>query len=93
MGAAMLEAVKLALRISTAYFDDELNDLIDAAQADLTLCGVNAAGKEDDPLIKRAVVLFCKAHFGTDDNAGRYQQSYDMLKGSLMIAGDYRAGS
>ena len=59
----------------------------------MTLCGVNAAGKEDDPLIKRAVVLYCKAHFGADDNAGRYQQSYDMLKGSLMIAGDYRAGS
>ncbi|WMJ83401.1 phage head-tail connector protein [Oscillospiraceae bacterium LTW-04] len=89
----MLEAVKLALRITTKYFDAELNDLIAAAQADLTLCGVTVVGKESDPLIKRAAVLYCKAHFGADDNAGRYQQSYDMLKGSLMIAGDYRAGS
>lgn len=87
----MLEAVKLALRITAGYFDNEITDLIDAAQADLMLCGVNAAN--DDPLIKRAVVLYCKAHFGADENAGRYQQSYDMLKGSLMIAGDYRAGS
>ena len=85
----MLGAVKLALRITTAYFDNEITDLIDAAQADLTLCGVDAA--KDDPLIKRAVVLYCKANFGADENAGRYQQSYDMLKGSMMIAGDYRA--
>ncbi|WMJ84470.1 head-tail connector protein [Oscillospiraceae bacterium LTW-04] len=91
--AAILDVVKLALRITTGYFDAELTDLIDAAQADLTLCGVNAAEKQDDPLIKRAVVLYCKAHFGADDNAGRYQQSYDMLKGSLMIAGDYRVES
>ena len=36
----MLEKVKLALRIVTAAFDSEINDLIDAALADLGLAGV-----------------------------------------------------
>lgn len=86
----MLEAVKLALRIKTNKFDSELNDLISAAKADLKLCGIQDKG-DTDPLIKRAVILYCKANFGADPDSEKYQQSYDMLKGSLQIAGDYRA--
>lgn len=85
----MLESVKLALRISTSAFDAELNDMIDAAKADLRLCGVLNV-EETDPLIKRAVILYCKSNFGTDQNSEKYQRSYDMLKSSLWMAGDYR---
>lgn len=84
----MLEAVKLALRIASNVFDDELSDLIAAAIADLMLCGVQKV-EETDPLIKRAVVLYCKSNFGSDPNSEKYQRSYDLLKGSLQIAGDY----
>ena len=60
----MLESVKLALRVSTSAFDAELNDMIDAAKADLRLCGVLKV-EETDPLIKRAVILYCKSNFGS----------------------------
>lgn len=47
----MLESVKLALRVSTSAFDAELNDMIDAAKADLRLCGV-LEGRGDRPADK-----------------------------------------
>jgi len=64
---ALLDDVKLALRISPTIiaYDDEVQDLIEAAKADLKLSGVDPAKlDESDPLIKRAIVTYCKAHFG-----------------------------
>ena len=43
----MLDKVKNALRVKTAAFDDEIQDLIDACKADLRLVGVNVP--EDTP--------------------------------------------
>lgn len=93
---ALIDDVKLALRISsgTTGFDAEVADLIAAAQADLVLSGVDPdkAADGDDPLIKRAVVTYCKAHFGFDNpDADRLAQAYAMLKAHLTLAGDYRA--
>ena len=89
----MLSAVKLALRIgaSTTVYDDEVQSLIDAAKADLILAGV-LEGKVvgSDPLIKRAVTAYCKAHFGWNNSeAERLERSYGMLKAHLTLAGDY----
>ena len=58
----MLNDIKDALRVSGDDLDTEINDLIDSAKADLILSGVNQSKiKDDDPLIKRAVILYCKA--------------------------------
>ena len=90
----MLDVVKVALRISQANtaFDGEINDLITAAQQDLALSGVSPTKANDttDPLIKRAVVTYCKANFGWDNpDTEKLQRSYDMLKAHLTLAGDY----
>ena len=96
----MLDKVKNALRVKTAAFDDEIQDLIDACKADLRLVGVNvpedtpAEGKEaaaSDPLITRAIVLFAKANFGYSEDSEKYRAAYDYLKCSLSLAGDYHA--
>lgn len=85
----LLEKIKLALRIKTAMFDDEITDLLEACKIDLRLAGVNKI-EETDPLIQRAVILYCKANFGLENkDSVRYQNSYDMLKTSLSLAGDY----
>lgn len=88
----LLDAVKKRLRISSSAFDDEVQDLIDAAKADLVLSGVGETKIIDtDPLIKRAVVVYCKAHFGWNNpDADRLQRSYEMLKEHLALAGDYQ---
>ena len=56
----MLDKVRLALHITSQAFDADLEDLIDAALADLGLAGVHSE-LTTDPLITRAVVTFCPA--------------------------------
>lgn len=88
----MLEDVKTALRVKNNAFDSEIQDLIDAARADLALSGVNKdkTAVDTDPLITRAIKTYCKAHFGYDNpEANRFQDSYVMLKQHLCLAGDY----
>ena len=85
----MLEKVKLALRISNTVFDAEIEDLIEAACMDLKIAGVVIINI-DDPLIMRAVIIYCKANFGLDNkDSEKYQKSYDMLKQHLALCGDY----
>ena len=86
----MIERIKKALRISSNAFDDEIMDLIEGAKADLRLAGIYFVN-ETDPLIARAITVYCKANFGYDNpEADRFQYSYVMLKQHLCLAGDYR---
>lgn len=88
----LLSDVKTALRIKHDALDGEISDLIEAARADLALSGVAADKTKDDtdPLIKRAVITYCKAHFGLEnDDSEKYQRSYDMIKQHLSLSGDY----
>jgi len=86
----MLEKVRKALRITNEYFDDELNDLIDAALADMELSGIKANAMTDDKLISRAVTLYSKAQFGLENKESeKYQESYESLKRHLSLSEDY----
>lgn len=112
----MLGDVKDALRLSGTDLDIEVQDLIDAAKADLKISGINTEktitvivdqtpepteGDPEpeqvlvemevmDPLIKRAITVYCKAHFGWDNpEADRFAQSYIMLKQHLALSAEY----
>lgn len=84
----MLEKVKLALRIVTTAFDSELNDLIEAALADLGIAGVTSL-EETDPLIIRAVITYCKVNFGEPSEPERLKSAYDEQKAQLQMASGY----
>lgn len=84
----MLEAVKLALRITTDAFDSELNDLIEAGLIDLNQAGVSNVDTTD-PMIKRAVITFCKLNFGQPDDYDRLKKAYDEQKAQLGMATGY----
>lgn len=89
----MLERVRKYLRENEGYSDEEIQDLIDAAKADLQLSGVHPTKLKDaDPLIKRAITVYCKAHFGYDEQAERFQRSYDSLKTHLTLSIEYTVG-
>mgnify|MGYP001367902315 CR=1 FL=1 len=92
---ALLDDVKLALRISNTAFDAEITDLIAAAKADLRISGVDPLKILDtDPLIKRAVITYAKANFGFDNpDADRLRQAYDMLKAHLTLSTEYTPAS
>lgn len=87
----MLEAVKKACRVTAEAYNDELTDLIAAAKADLTLAGVEEANAKNDtdPLIRRAVITFCKMNFGAPDNYDKLKASYDEQKAQLQGAKVY----
>lgn len=84
----MLDKVKLALRITTNAFDSELNDLISAAQLDLGIAGV-VIPDEIDAIVSRAVITYCKLHFGEPDEYDRIKASYDEQKAQLSMCADY----
>lgn len=84
----MLEKAKLALRIKTNAFDVEINDLIKAALADLAAAGITNQD-EEDPLIIRAVVTFCRANFGSPADYDKMKTSYDEQKAMMQMATGY----
>lgn len=84
----MLQKLKLAMRIATDAYDDELLSLIEAAKLDLGVAGVNVPFQYD-ALVQRAVITYCRVHFGTPDDADRLKASYDEQKAQLMTATGY----
>lgn len=84
----LLDKVRMALRITTTAFDDELLDLISAAKTDLGIAGVTLPS-ELDAICNRAVVTYCKIHFGEPDDYDRLKASYDEQKAQLSMATGY----
>lgn len=97
----MLERAKLAIRKTAPQYDREVKDLIASAVQDMRNVGITKLPGEidytadtfGDPLIDRAVLLYCKAEFGylDPDEAKRFRDAYDYLKCALSLAGDYIA--
>lgn len=87
----MLEKIKLSLRIDSDDLDEEIQDAIDSCKADLKLSGVlESKILGGDSLILRAVKVFCKSEFSTDDReAERYRKSFQMLKDHLCLSVEY----
>ena len=86
----ILSDVKLALRISDTEFDSELTDYINSAMLDLGIAGVNGENVADsNPLVKTAIITYCKMHFGQPDNYDRLKLSYDEQKAQMSMATGY----
>lgn len=86
--SAFIDDVKIALRITTNAFDSEILDLIEAGKADLRLPGITKVD-ESLPLIKRALITYCRINFGQPDDYDRLKASYDEQKKQLIMCSDY----
>ena len=84
----MLELVKLALRIKTTAFDEELNQLIEAAKIDLGFGGM-VLPETIDHIIKQAIITYVKMNFGLPEDYDRLKKSYDEQKAQLGTASGY----
>ncbi len=84
----MLDDVKLALRLTTQAYDAELTGLINAGLADLGVAGVTE-DDTSDPLINRAVITYCKVHFGSPADYERLKAAYDEQKAQLVTCTGY----
>ena len=88
----MLEDVKRELRITNTAYDLEVSDLIEAAKLDLRIPQIDETKIiQSDPLVQRAIILYCKANFGLDNNdSEKYQKSYDNLVEKLSLSLFYK---
>ncbi len=88
----LLHRIKGDLRISAdnTDFDEEIDDLIEQAVADLRASGVKSGVLDDiigivDSNIRRAIILYCKAFFGLENpDKDWYLQHYLNKKAELL---------
>ena len=92
--ATLLESVKIACRVASDIYDDELSNLISAGFADLGITDINPAlltATDTLPLVKQAVITYCKMNFGKleDSVYDRFKRSYDEQKSQLLMSSEY----
>lgn len=83
---------KLARRLTTNMYDDQVDDLIRSALADLRQAGISAektGETTNDPLVTQAVITYFLMHFGAPANYDQLKASYDEQKAQLMSATGY----
>lgn len=83
-----IDAVKLNLRIVTDAFDSEIGSLIDAALLDMGIAGITNE-EVTDALVFRAVVTYCRLHFGQPEDFDRLKAAYDEMKAQMSMATGY----
>ena len=89
----ILEDVKREMRLSNNAFDTEIQGLIDAALIELMIPPIQVEKIVDtDPLMKRAIILYCKANSVLVEaaDAERYQKSYDNLVEKMSLSLRYK---
>ena len=82
----LLEKVKLSLRVTDPDFDEEIQDLIESAEKDLKNAGIVKWNEETDPLIRKAIITYCNAYFGSPANYQDLKASYESQKLTLMYS-------
>ena len=76
---ALLDEMRMRLRVSSEITDDEIEGEIQAALADMRRVGVRDRLLMPEvegglhPLVKHAIALYCKAYYGYDNAVERPQ--------------------
>lgn len=91
---ALLDKVKAACRVSSNAYDEELTDLIESGLDDMGITDIKSevlTSTDTDPLIRKAVVTYCRMNFGYQDELAynRLKASYDEQKSQLLMSGRY----
>lgn len=84
----MITAAKLAARITTSAFDQQVSDLLDAALLDMGVAGVEIPAGQD-ALVQQAAITYFLLHFGQPDDYDRLKRSYDEQKAQLSTCTGY----
>lgn len=87
---ALIDDVKMALRVTTNAYDSELTDLIESAKLDLGIAGV-IIPEPMPAVVSTAIKTYCKINFGTP-NPSNYEylkKSYDEQKAQMGMSSAY----
>ena len=85
---ALLDNCKMAMRVTTSAYDNEIQTYIDSAKLDLGIAGVEVP-QADDALINKAIMTYVRMSFGAPSNYDKLKASYDEQKAQLMNATGY----
>lgn len=83
----LLEKLRARIRIMSNSTGDEISDLVRACWRELELAGVY--GDVTDPTYFQATVLYCKAHYGYDENTERFSMAFSALRDAMSLSGEY----
>lgn len=94
----LIAKAKLRLRkMSADTLDEDVEQLINVALADLKRIGVHSSyldpGNIKDPLIIEAALVYAKANFGNPENHGELMAAYDMICTKIKGGGYHRSNS
>lgn len=85
---ALIYSAKMAGRITTDYYDVEVERLLNAAMLDMGVAGV-VIPEEVDDLVRQAAITYFLMNFGQPDNYDRLKRSYDEQKAQLSTKTGY----
>lgn len=82
--ARMMQAVRVASQ--TAY--EDIEELLQAFPHEMDMAGAFVEDL-DDPLTWQAAKLYCKCHYGYDEDTDRFHKAFSALRDSMALSGDY----
>lgn len=85
----LVEQLMRAVRVKSSAAEEEIIDLIEACQMEMSLAGVFITDMRD-PLFRQAVKLYCKAYYGYDKDTEKFRAAYAALRDSMALSGDYK---
>lgn len=88
----MLDIVKLALRITTTAFDDEITRLINECIEEMTGLGVKVDQEGNIPTsdqVQGAIIAYCKWQFGQNDDSEKWREIFDRKLAQLKTMTGY----
>lgn len=89
---ALLDDVKIALRVTTDAYNSEINGLIESAKKDLQIAGLTddvTTSENLDPAVATAIKTYCKMNFGNPSNYDNLKSSYDEQKAQMSMSSGY----
>lgn len=81
----VLGDIKRALRVTSGTYDSEIQSLIIAANADLNRIGVRIT-PSNAALVNHAVIMYCKTHFGYNEDSEKYAKIYYHMAAALALS-------
>ncbi len=80
------------MRIKHKAIDSDIKRNIETSAADLIRVGIRVYEGEklkEDPLIEKAIELYCKAQADFEGKGTQYEASYEKLRDAMSLCGDY----
>lgn len=93
----LVTQIKESMRIKHTASDNQIQNDIEAAILDLIRVGVQpysdvkSKSLKDDALINKAIELYCKGEADFQGKGQQYIVSYEKLRDSMSLCGDYNA--